>query len=53
VLQRFSAAAAHVNGERVLATLDDVDLVATRGGGGLVVDLAPGEQLALRKRLRA
>lgn len=50
VLQRFSAAAAPATGVRVLATLGDVELVATRGSGGLAVDLGPGEQLALRKR---
>jgi hypothetical protein len=51
VLQRFSAAAVPATAERVLATLDDVELVATRSGGGLAVDLAPGERLALRRRL--
>lgn len=35
---------------RVLATLDDVQLVLTRSTNGLVVELAPGERLALRRR---
>ena len=51
VLQRFTAAAAPATAERVLATLDDVELVATRSTGGLAVDLAPGERLVLRRRL--
>ncbi|HEU5490074.1 MAG TPA: hypothetical protein VFU84_04700 [Gaiellaceae bacterium] len=53
VLQRFSAAATPTGHERVLAALDDVELVATRSGSGLAVDLAPGEQLALRRRSSA
>lgn len=35
---------------RVLAALDDVQLVLTRSKEGLVVELAPGERLALRRR---
>lgn len=35
---------------RVLATLDDVQLVLTHSTNGLVVELAPGERLALRRR---
>jgi hypothetical protein len=50
VLQRYSAAGAPLVGERLLATLDDVELVATRSGEGLVVQLAPGERLQLRRR---
>lgn len=51
VLQRFSAAAAAAaRDERVLAELDGVELVLTRGQGGLVVELAPGERIALRRR---
>ena len=53
VLQRFSAAAAQTGHERVLAALDDVELVATRSGSGVAVDLAPGERLALRRRSSA
>ena len=53
ILQRFSAAAAPVSRERVLAQLDDVELVATSSGTGVAVDLAPGERLVLRRRPRA
>ena len=35
---------------RVLAALDDVELVLTRADSGLVVELAPGERLLLRRR---
>ena len=49
VLQRFTAAGVP-SGDRVLVTLDDVELVATRSSGGLAVHLAPGERLVLRKR---
>jgi hypothetical protein len=51
VLQRFTATAAST-ADRVLATLDDVELVATRSGSGLAFDLAPGERLTLRRRSR-
>jgi len=50
VLQRFTAAGAPATGLRVLASLDDVELVATRSGHGLAVELQPGERLVLRKR---
>jgi hypothetical protein len=50
VLQRFSAAAGSTPSERVLAELDGVELVLTRSAHGLVVELAPGERIALRKR---
>jgi hypothetical protein len=50
LLQRFSAAATPATGDRVLASLDDVELVATRSASGLAVELVPGERLALRKR---
>ena len=50
LLQRFSAAAAPASGDRLLATLDDVELVATRSGSGIAVELVPGERLALRRR---
>ncbi|HJR94592.1 MAG TPA: hypothetical protein VJ807_04100 [Gaiellaceae bacterium] len=53
VLQRFSAAATPPVGERVLAALDDVELVATRTGDALAIDLAPGERLVLRRRPRS
>jgi hypothetical protein len=49
VLQRFSAAAAS-SGERLVAELDGVEIVATRSGTGLTIDLAPGERLVLRRR---
>ena len=35
---------------RVVATLGDVELVIARSNNGLVVELAPGERLLLRKR---
>ncbi len=50
VLQRFSAAASPSGDDRVLASLDDVQLVLTRSSNGLVVELAPGERLTLRRR---
>ncbi len=50
VLQRFTAAGAASADERVLASLDDIELVATRTGHGLDVQLAPGEHLTLRRR---
>jgi hypothetical protein len=49
VLQRFSAAAAAA-GERLIAELDGVEVIATRSRTGLVIDLAPGERLVLRRR---
>ena len=52
ILQRFTAAAAPPDTDRVLATLDGVELVATRADGGFAAELAPGERLALRKRPR-
>jgi hypothetical protein len=51
VLQRFSAAAEAPGEERLLATLEGVEVVATRSGNGLTIDLAPGERLVLRRRV--
>ena len=48
IVQRFTAAAAPSGELRVLASLDGVELVATRSGG-LDVRLQPGERLALRR----
>jgi hypothetical protein len=52
VLQRFTAAAVapSANGQRVLAALGDVELVATRSDQGLEVQLERGERLLLRRR---
>jgi hypothetical protein len=50
VLARFTAADGSETDARILATFDDVELVATRAGGGLDVQLAPGESLLLRRR---
>jgi hypothetical protein len=51
VLQRFTAAALVPTGElRVLAALGEVELVATRSGAGLDVQLERGERLLLRRR---
>lgn len=50
ILGRFSSAAPGAPELRVLAELDDVQLVATRGSG-LDVRLAPGERLQLRRRV--
>ena len=49
VLERFRSARASDPEARVLATLDDVQLVLTRSSDGLEVVLAPGERLALRR----
>ena len=49
VLERF-VDADESGPTRVLATLDDIELVATTVGPGLDVRLAPGERLVLRKR---
>jgi hypothetical protein len=49
VLERFRGARADDPDARVLATLDDVQLVLTRSSDGLEVVLAPGERLALRR----
>jgi hypothetical protein len=51
VLQRFAAAGVAPGAVRVLASLDEVELVATRSREGLDVRLAPGERLVLRRRL--
>ena len=51
VLQRFTAAATGATELRVLAALDDVELVATRSGQGLDLSLRPGERLLLRHRV--
>jgi hypothetical protein len=51
VLQRFSAAGHLPDEIRVLAALDDIELVATRSGEGAIDPrLAPGERLLLRRR---
>jgi hypothetical protein len=50
VIQRFTAAASATTELRVLAALDDVELVATRSHEGLDLDLRPGERLVLRRR---
>ena len=49
VLERFRAGKPDPD-VRVLASLDDVELVLTRSNDGLVVELSPGERLALRRR---
>ena len=49
VLERFLAPTGET-GERVLAQLDDVELVATRAREGTEVHLAPGERVVLRRR---
>ena len=53
VLQRWSAVGDVETGERVLATLDGVDVVATRepGDSPVVIERPrPGERLVLRRR---
>jgi len=50
VLQRFTAAATSGTELRVLAVLDDVELMAAPSGEGLQVSLRPGERLLLRRR---
>jgi hypothetical protein len=49
VLQRFSVADVAVSDTRVLASLGDIELVATRSGG-MDARLEPGERLLLRHR---
>jgi hypothetical protein len=49
VLERFRAGTPDPD-VCVLAALDDVVLVLTRADSGLVVELAPGERLLLRRR---
>jgi len=49
VLERFRAETPDPD-VRVLASLDGVELVLTRSNNGLVVELAPGERLLLRRR---
>ena len=49
VLERFQGTRTDDPGARVLATLDDVQLVLTHSNDGLEVVLAPGERLALRR----
>ncbi|HET6624368.1 MAG TPA: hypothetical protein VFG70_07535 [Gaiellaceae bacterium] len=49
VLERFRSAQSSDPEARVLAALDDVQLVLTRSNEGLEVVLAPGERLALRR----
>ena len=50
VLQRLTAAAASPSAERVVAAFDDVELVATRSSNGIVLELAPGERVLMRRR---
>lgn len=50
VLQRFTAAGAQGDVERVVADLDGVEVVATHSSEGVTVDLHPGERLVLRRR---
>jgi hypothetical protein len=49
VLERFLAPSAET-GERVLARLDDIELVATRSSNGTEIKLAAGERVVLRRR---
>jgi hypothetical protein len=51
ILGRFSPAGTQEPEARILATLDDVELVATRSPTGLAVRLAPDERLQLRRRV--
>jgi hypothetical protein len=50
VLHRFATAGAASSDERVIASLDDVELVLTRSRDGLEIELDPGERLILRRR---
>ena len=50
VLHRFATARTAPSDERVIASLDDVELVLTRSRDGLEVELDPGERLILRRR---
>jgi hypothetical protein len=52
VLQRFTSAGAAPEAARVLASLGDVELVATRAADGRAIyaRLKPGERLVLRRR---
>jgi hypothetical protein len=50
VLHRFATAGAASSDERVIASLDDVELVLTRSREGLELELDPGERLILRRR---
>jgi len=50
VFQRSRAATMSESDARVLATLGDIELVATISGGGIDPQLAPGERLVLRRR---
>jgi hypothetical protein len=52
VLQRFSdASIAPAVEQRVIAELDGVEIIATRSGEGLEIELDPGERLVLRRRI--
>jgi hypothetical protein len=52
VLQRFASAGVESSEARTLATLDGVELVATRSRDGTVdAQLSPGERLQLRRRV--
>jgi hypothetical protein len=50
VLQRFTAAGHPPGHVRLLAELEGIEIVATRAGDGLEVQLEPGERLLLRRR---
>ena len=50
VLQRFSSAGTPAGDERLVAELEGVEVVATRSGRGVAVDLHRGERLLLRRR---
>jgi hypothetical protein len=50
ILRRFTNAGVEPTADRVLATLDGVDLVLTRSGDGVQIQLIAGERLTLRRR---
>ena len=50
ILRRFTNAGVEPTADRVIATLNGVDLVLTRSGDGVQIDLTAGERLALRRR---
>ena len=50
VLERLRGSVVVDENVHVLASLHDVELVLTRSSNGLVVELTPGERLALRRR---
>ncbi len=49
ILERFRVPASDPD-VRVIAALDDVELVIARSNAGLIVELAPGERLLLRRK---